>query len=67
MRVELGGQGVTEADLAPDETRKRMWWAKAFRNFQESFAAFDHHGRLQSLPDNQTEIGPWVELPDHLR
>ena len=66
MRVELGGQGLTESDLAPDEMRKRMWWAKAFRNFRVNFAAFDHYARLSTLPDNSGEMGAWVELPDHL-
>lgn len=67
MRVELGGQGVTEADLAPDEIRKRMWWTKAFRNFRTNFADFDTHAHLSGLPDNSGEMAPWVELPDHLR
>jgi hypothetical protein len=67
FRVELGDQGVTEADLAPDEMRKRMWWTKAFRNFRENFAAFDQHAYLSSLPDNEGESVPWTELPEHLR
>jgi hypothetical protein len=65
-RVELGGQGVTEADLAPDELRKRMWWGKSLRNFRANFMAFDHYDYLQTLPDNVGEMAPWVELPDHL-
>ena len=67
LRVELGGRGATEADLAPDELRKRMWWTKTFRNFRANFAAFDQYSRLSSLPDNQGEMGPWAELPAHLR
>ena len=67
VRVELGGQGTTEADLAPDEMRKRMWWTKTYRNFRENFAAFDHYAYLTSLPANVGEAGAWVELPDHLR
>lgn len=66
LRVELGDQGTTEADLAPDEIRKRMWWAKSYRNFRANFAAFDQYAHLSTLPDNQGEMGPWVELPDHL-
>jgi hypothetical protein len=66
FRVELGGRGATEADLAPDEVRKRMWWKKAFRNFRSNLAAFDQYALLRSLPDNTGAMGPWTELPDHL-
>ena len=66
VRVELGDQGVTEADLAPDEMRKRMWWTKAYRNFRENFAAFDQYALLSTLPDNEGPMGEWVELPPHL-
>jgi len=66
MRVELGDQGVTESDLAPDEMRKRMWWAKAFRNFRTNFAGFEQYAHLSALPDNSGEMAPWTELPDHL-
>jgi hypothetical protein len=66
VRVELGDQGTTEAELAPDEMRKRMWWTKAYRNFRENFAAFDQYSHLSSLPDNEGPMGDWVELPPHL-
>jgi hypothetical protein len=66
-RVELGGQGVTEAALAPEERRQRMWWGKALANFRENFKAFKHYEYLQSLPDNVEGLGAWVELPAHLQ
>jgi hypothetical protein len=65
-RVELGDQGTTEADLAPDEMRKRMWWGKAIRNFSENFAAFDQYAHMSALPSNTGDMGEWVELPAHL-
>jgi hypothetical protein len=67
MRVELGGQGATEADLSPEELRQRMWWRKAWANHRENFKAFNQYQLLQSLPENPEGLGPWVELPDHLR
>ena len=66
-RVELGGKGATEADLAPEELRQRMWWGKALANFRENFKSFGQYPYLQSLPDNLAGLGAWVELPDHLR
>src|SRR5262245_26007543 len=66
-RVELGGKGATEADLTPTELRQRMWWAKALANFRENFKAFDQYRYLQGLPENLDGLGPWTELPDHLR
>jgi hypothetical protein len=67
MRVEFGGQGATEADLSPEERRQRMFWRKAWANFRENFKAFNQYQLLQSLPENLEGLGPWVELPDHLR
>ena len=67
MRIELGGRGATEADLPPEELRQRMWWRKALANFRENLKAFDHYRLLQSLPENLDGLGPWFELPDHLR
>ncbi len=66
-RVELGGKGATEADLTAPELRQRMWWSKALANFRENFKAFDQYRYLQTLPDSLEGLGPWVELPDHLR
>jgi hypothetical protein len=66
-RVELGGQGATEADLTPEELRQRMWWAKGLRNFRENFKHFGTYEYLQSLPANHDGLGPWTELPDHLK
>jgi hypothetical protein len=66
MRVELGGQGVAEADLAPEETRQRMWWRKTFANFRENFRTFNLYERLGRLPENLDGLGPWTELPEHL-
>lgn len=66
MRVELGGQGATEADLTPEEMRQRMWWRKTWRNQRELFRAFDLRARLATLPENSTGMGDWAELPAHL-
>ena len=65
-RVELGDQGVTEEDLAPEELRKRMWWKKTLRNFRETFKTYDQYQYIQSLPCDHTPP-EFVELPDHLR
>ena len=67
MRIELGGKGATEADLPPEERRQRMWWAKTFANFGESYGAFGMVERLRGLPENHEGLGPWLELPEHLR
>ena len=66
-RVELGGKGATESDLTPVELRQRMWWRKTFANMRENFKDFDYYRWLQRLPDNLQGLGPWVELPAHLR
>ena len=67
VRVELGGKGATEADLTPEECRQRMWWSKALANFRENFKAFGQYEYLASLPENVEGLGPWSELPDHLK
>jgi hypothetical protein len=66
-RVELGGQGTTEAELAPDELRKRMWWRKSFTNFRNCFEACELKEQLEALPSNTGPMGSWFELPPHLR
>jgi hypothetical protein len=66
MRVELGGQGATEADLAPEEMRQRMWWRKAWRNMRELFRTLGLRDWLNALPDNASGMGAWGELPPHL-
>jgi hypothetical protein len=66
-RVELGGQGVTEADLTPQELRQRMWWRKLIANYRENFKNFDQYARLKSLSENLQGLGPWADLPSHLR
>ena len=66
-RVELGTKGETEADLAPDELRKRMWWCKALANFRATFKEFGYFEHLKSLPDNTMPMGEWFELPDRLK
>lgn len=66
MRVELGGHGVTEAELAPEEMRQRMWWRKAWRNHRELFRIFGLRDRLNALPENVSGMGEWGELPPHL-
>ncbi|HLK23597.1 MAG TPA: hypothetical protein VKT30_02960 [Caulobacteraceae bacterium] len=66
-RIELGGKGATEADLAPEELRQRMWWRKAFANYRANLIRFGLYDRLKALPETQAGLGPWVEVPDHLR
>ena len=66
MRVELGGQGVTEGELAPEELRQRMWWRKTWRNHRELFRIFNLRNRLNALPENASGMGEWGELPAHL-
>jgi hypothetical protein len=67
LRIELGGKGAIEADLPPEEIRQRMWWRKALANFGESFSALGLPERLRGLPENHDGLGPWVEVPEHLR
>jgi hypothetical protein len=66
-RIELGGKGATEADLAPEELRQRMWWGKAFANYRENLKRFDQPALFSSLPENSDGLGPWVEAPEHLK
>ena len=47
-RIELGGQGVTEADLTPEELRQRMWWRKAFANFRSNLKTFELYDLLKT-------------------
>ena len=65
-RVGLGGKGVKEEDLAPQEVRQRMWWKKASANLRETFKAFGQYEFIQSLPcdDPPPKLS---ELPEHLR
>ena len=65
-RIELGGQGVVEADLTPEERRQRMWWRKSYANFREIFLRFNLYQYLNTLQDTEG-LGDWVELPDHLK
>ncbi len=66
-RVELGDKGETEVDLSEAERRQRMWWRKAFKNFQSAFHDFGHYEQLMGMPDNQTDAVEWFELPDRLK
>jgi hypothetical protein len=66
-RIELGGQGVTEAELAPEERRQRMWWRKAFANFRSNLKTFELYDLLRTLPESGAGFGDWVEVPEHLR
>jgi len=66
-RVEMDGNGTTEADLEPEERRQRMWWRKALDNFRATFKDFGFYQELESLPDNEGEVGPWFEVPERLR
>ncbi|ANY19858.1 hypothetical protein A6F68_01341 [Tsuneonella dongtanensis] len=66
MRVEMGGKGATEADLAPEELRQRMWWGKTYRNAREVFRTLKLRERLDALPENTSGMGEWAELPPHL-
>ena len=44
-----------------------MWWRKLFANFRENFKTFDLYRELERLPENVDGLGPWSELPPHLR
>jgi hypothetical protein len=66
MRVELGNGGASEAELAPEELRQRMWWRKTWRNMRELFATLNLRDRLEGLPENGSGMGDWGELPPHL-
>jgi hypothetical protein len=66
-RIELGGQGATEADLPPEELRQRMWWRKTIANLGSIFREFGLYERLQRLPEERRGLGEWTELPNHLR
>lgn len=65
--IELGGKGATEADLSPEDLRRRMWWLKVAANFRETFIAFNQYEYIKSLPENVAGLGKWTELPAHLR
>lgn len=67
MRIELGGKGATLADLPPEQVRQRMWWGKVVPNAAETFSTFGLPELLATLPENHNGLGPWVELPEHLR
>ncbi len=66
-RIELGGKGAIEADLAPEELRQRMWWRKAFANYRSNLKTFGLYDLLKTLPETTEGLGEWVELPNHLR
>jgi Ecdysteroid kinase-like family len=66
-RVELGPNGATEQDLTPEERRQRMWWTKALANFRENFKSFGQYEFLKRLPESLEGLGPWAELPAHLK
>jgi hypothetical protein len=66
-RVELGDQGVTEADLTPEELRQRMWWGKAIANYRENFHTFGQYAKLKSMPENLDGLGAWFEVPERLQ
>jgi len=66
-RVEMDGKGTTEDDLHPEERRQRMWWRKAIANFRTTFKDFGFYEELEALPENEGEVGPWFELPAHLK
>ena len=66
-RVEMGDKGETEADLTPEERRQRMWWRKATANFRVTFKDYGVFEQLSAMPDNQGEMGPWLEVPERLR
>jgi hypothetical protein len=44
-----------------------MWWGKMIANLRENFRAFGTYARLAAMPENLEGLGPWTELPDHLR
>ena len=66
-RVELGGSPVSEAELRPEERRQRMWWRKLLANYLQNFKTFDLYEFVKALPESLEGLGPWAELPSHLR
>jgi hypothetical protein len=66
-RVELGNGGAREADLTPEERRQRMWWRKLLANYRQNFKTFNQYELLKSLPERLDGLGPWTDLPPHLR
>ena len=65
-RIELGSEPFTTDDLAPEELRKRMWWRKTIRNNRVLFNDLQLIPLWQSMPDNASGTGAWIELPPHL-
>ena len=65
-RVELGGKGVTEDDLTPEERRQRMWWRKFAANHRETFKTLGLYQYLRTLPEDDPPP-QFIELPDHLK
>lgn len=49
---EIGTGALKVEDMTPEDTRKRMWWAKATRNLKFSFKAHGGKEFLATLPDN---------------
>jgi hypothetical protein len=66
-RVELGSVPVAEADLSAEEQRQRMWWRKLLANYLQNFTTFELYDFVRGLPENVDGLGPWGELPPHLR
>ncbi len=65
-RIELGSEPFTTDDLTPDELRKRMWWRKTICNNRVLMSDLNLIPLWQSMPDNLSGTGEWVELPPHL-
>jgi hypothetical protein len=66
-RVELGNIPVLESELSPEERRQRMWWRKLLANYLQNFKTFDLYEFVKGLPESSDGLGPWVDLPSHLR
>ena len=43
-----------------------MWWRKATANFRVTYKDYDVFEQLSAMPDNQGEMGPWLEVPERL-
>lgn len=49
---ELGSGAVKEADLSPEDKRKRMWWSMFLKNNLDIFKRHGTKALLESLADN---------------
>ena len=42
-------------------------WRKLLANYRQNLKTFGQYEKLKTLPENLDGLGPWTELPSHLR